>query len=287
MSKNKLGDLLNSNSPFNQGGSLAQNLLAQVGNARGLSGALSVSIEMVVANEKQVRRSYDQEALQELAEDIRQRGILEPLIVRINQKQKYEIVGGWRRYMAAQLVGLTELPVIVHEMTDREAELVNLAENIQREDLSPVDEQRFFRYLQDTYNLSNLDIGKLINKSDAYVRRRLQGQLAGFQQPNNENNQTSSDSDINNKLDASSFLLNNSQYTEEIARPSKNLKPGQLKTSSFTRFIKTLNETLTSVEEQSPDNKTRQSLLARLDEIDSYVSELRQKLTVPSKKNPK
>ena len=151
--------------------------LGQVSNTRHLAGALTVPIQNIVPNFHQVRQHFDEKALTELAEDISQRGILEPLIVREtdNEPGTYEIIAGERRYRAAQLVGLNELPVIVKQMDEREARFTMLAENLQRADLDPRDEQRFYQELQRSYNLSLSDIAKLVSRSLSYISQIVSG----------------------------------------------------------------------------------------------------------------
>lgn len=152
-----------------------------------IPGALMVPIESLLPNFFQVRQSFDEAALTELAADIKERGILEPLIVReVEEGDQYEIIAGERRYKAAQAAGLSHVPVIVREMNDREARFATLAENLQRQDLDPKDEQRYFQLLQAEYELSLRDIARLINKSAMYVQRRLTGEIAGLGTPDKE-----------------------------------------------------------------------------------------------------
>lgn len=168
--------LLNRPGPLNRAARVS-NILDSVSSTRALEGALMVKIAQLVPNFLQVRQYFDEAALVELAEDIKARGILEPLIVRQAEPGTYEIIAGERRYRAAQQAGLVEVPVIVRQMDDREVRFAMLAENLQRQDLDPRDEQRFFQTLQTEYNLSIRDIAKLINKSKGYVENRLEGKL--------------------------------------------------------------------------------------------------------------
>ncbi len=158
-----------------------QNTLAGVSTTRSLQGALVVPLNQLVPNFQQVRQHFDQEALGELAEDIKVRGILEPLLVRETEPGTYEIIAGERRYRAAQLAGLEEVPVVIREMDDQQARFAMLAENLQRQDLDPRDEQRFFLALQAEYDFSLRDIAHLINKSAMYVQRRLSGEIEGLE----------------------------------------------------------------------------------------------------------
>ncbi len=134
-------------------------------------------LSQIALNPEQPRRSLDEARLKELAEDIKLRGVLQPPIVRPltdgDGPRRYQLVVGERRFRAAQLAGLSEIPVIVHEYDDQEAGAVSLVENLLREDLSLTDEALYFKKLTDDYQLSTRQIGKLISKGHLYVYRRL------------------------------------------------------------------------------------------------------------------
>jgi ParB/RepB/Spo0J family partition protein len=238
---------------------------AGMGSTRSLVGALIVPITDLIQNSQQVRQIFNEETLQELADDIRERGILEPLIVREKEPGIYEIIAGERRYRAAQIAGLTELPVIVREMSDKEARFAMLVENIQREELSDVDEQRFFRQLQDEYNLSITDIAKLINKSQRYVARRLTGELVSFQR---------TDSEENNNAGVLPTL-------QEISQTKPKEKPKTLvrfTPAAFKRVTQTLDNTLIIIKD-NPDAKTVAQVKQSLAEMKQKMSELEQELS--------
>jgi ParB/RepB/Spo0J family partition protein len=171
---------------LNKGNQTAQNRLKlqkerSESDTRAMPDALRVPVGRIRPNPFQVRQDFDspeaQQALAELAEDLRQRDILEPLVVRLiieNEQDFYEIIAGERRFRAARLAGKTTLPVIVKtNWTDRDARLASLAENLQRRNLSLVEEVQFFLALENEYNYSARKIGELINKSESYVSRRL------------------------------------------------------------------------------------------------------------------
>lgn len=99
-----------------------------------------LSIEKIVPGEYQPRQSMDQGALQELADSIKEQGLLSPIIVRPQDKDRYEIVAGERRFVAAGLAGLTEVPVIIRQLDDKKTLALALIENLQREGLNPIDE---------------------------------------------------------------------------------------------------------------------------------------------------
>jgi ParB/RepB/Spo0J family partition protein len=161
-------------------------LKARANTAQRLSGGTSESdengekIEMLAlasisANPDQPRRQASPEEDAELAADIKERGILQPVIVRPDpkSKDKYQLVAGQRRCEAARIAGLKQIPAIVKQYNDKEARTVAAIENLQRKDLDPQDEAHYFKFLADTYNLSNRAIADLIHKSASYVDQRM------------------------------------------------------------------------------------------------------------------
>jgi ParB family chromosome partitioning protein len=133
---------------------------------------LSCGIEEIVPNRSQPRKHFDETKLQELADSIREKGILEPLMVRRVQ-QGYELILGERRWRAAQKAGLHEVPVIVKDLSDREVLEISLIENLQREDLNPVEEAEAFKRLTDEFNLSQEELAGRIGKDRATVANSL------------------------------------------------------------------------------------------------------------------
>jgi ParB family chromosome partitioning protein len=122
-----------------------------------------LKLEQIVLPEQQPRRYFDPEKLAQLAKSIQEHGILEPLLVR-PQGDKYELVAGERRFRAAQQVGLSEVPVVIHQLDDRQALQVALIENLQREDLNAVEEtEGILRMLELTLNLPSEEIVALFN----------------------------------------------------------------------------------------------------------------------------
>jgi len=126
----------------------------------------------LVTNPWQPRRRADPARLQELANDIGARGVLEPLIVRHLADDQYQIIAGERRFRAAELAGLVQVPCLVRDVDEAEARAIALVENLQREDLDIEDEARFLKELHDG-GMSLRDIGATIHKSYQYVNRRV------------------------------------------------------------------------------------------------------------------
>lgn len=133
---------------------------------------IEVKISLVIPNSEQPRKEFDKAALAELAESIAIFGILQPLIVQKKGKY-YEIIAGERRWRAAKLAGLRKVPVIVREYTNQEVMEISLIENIQREDLNPIEEAAAFQRLIEEFNLKQADIAKRVSKSRAAITNSL------------------------------------------------------------------------------------------------------------------
>ncbi len=127
-----------------------------------------VPISMVEPNREQPRRNFDEDALQELAESIRQFGIIQPLIVQ-ERDGYYEIIAGERRWRAARIASLKEVPVIIREYTPREVMEISLIENIQREDLNPIEEAGAYRRLMEEFSLKQDEVAERVSKSRAAI----------------------------------------------------------------------------------------------------------------------
>jgi ParB family chromosome partitioning protein len=123
----------------------------------------------------QPRRSFDEDAIKGLAESIRERGILEPLLVRplSDMKDAYEIIAGERRWRASQICGLHEVPVIIRDITDREALEFGIIENVQRQDLSPLEEAEGYQRLIDEFSYTQETIAKTVGKSRPHIANML------------------------------------------------------------------------------------------------------------------
>ena len=133
---------------------------------------LYCGIEEIVPNRSQPRKHFDESRLQELAESIKEKGILEPLIVR-RIEQGYELIVGERRWRAAQRAGLKEVPVLVKEAEGREALELSLIENLQRENLNPVEEAEAFKRLTEEFNVSQGELATRLGKDRTTITNAL------------------------------------------------------------------------------------------------------------------
>ncbi len=132
-------------------------------------------IEFVHPGKYQPRRKFDEEAIQGLVESIRDKGILSPLLVRRDPEtaNSYELIAGERRWRAAQIAGLHEVPVIIRDLSDREALEIALIENIQRQDLTPLEEAEGFRRLMEEFDHTQEDLARAIGKSRSHVANMM------------------------------------------------------------------------------------------------------------------
>ena len=136
-------------------------------------GAVRIKISEIEPNREQPRKEFDSEALSELADSISQHGVLQPLLLRPLLTGGYRIVAGERRWRAARMAGLTEVPAVVREMTDAEEMLFALIENLQREDLTPLEEARGYRTLIETQDFTQEEVSQAVGKSRPAVTNAL------------------------------------------------------------------------------------------------------------------
>ena len=133
---------------------------------------LYCGIEEIIPNRSQPRKHFDESKLQELAESIKEKGILEPLLVR-RTDQGYELIVGERRWRAAQKAGLKEVPVVVKEADRREVLEISLIENLQREDLNPIEAAESFKHLLEEFNIRQEDLSQRIGKDRTTITNTL------------------------------------------------------------------------------------------------------------------
>ena len=131
-----------------------------------------IKITQIEPNQSQPRKQFDEDALQELADSIKQYGVLQPLLVS-DKKDYYEIVAGERRWRAAKLAGLKEVPVVVRELSTQEIVEISLIENIQREDLNPVEEAMAYKRLIDEFHMKQDEIAERVSKSRTAVTNSM------------------------------------------------------------------------------------------------------------------
>ena len=131
-----------------------------------------VKITKVEPNREQPRKNFDEDSLLELSESIKQHGILQPLLVQ-DKKDYFEIIAGERRWRAAKMAGVKEIPVIIKKLSDREAVEISLIENIQREDLNPIEEALAFKRLLTEFHLKQDEVAERVSKSRTSVTNSI------------------------------------------------------------------------------------------------------------------
>ncbi|MBB3384591.1 MULTISPECIES: ParB/RepB/Spo0J family partition protein [unclassified Rhizobium] len=132
-----------------------------------------VPIEFISRNPRNPRRYFDETELHDLASSIRQHGIVQPVVVRTTSVDRYEIIAGERRWRAAQLAGLIEIPVIVRDVDDKTALEIAIVENVQRADLNPLEEALGYEQLIAEHGYTQNDLGEIIGKSRSHVANSL------------------------------------------------------------------------------------------------------------------
>lgn len=185
MLDNDLDELLNdtpaqANSAGHKRKSLGRGLGALLGDDLDENGAPAaevkptdnINIEEIVPGKYQPRTEFDKEALQSLADSIREKGVLQPLLVR-RQGDKYELIAGERRWRASKLAGLTEVPVVVKELSDQEVLEAALVENILRENLSAIEEAEGFQRLIDEFAHTQEALAQIVGKSRSHIANTL------------------------------------------------------------------------------------------------------------------
>ena len=137
------------------------------------SGSTVLPISEIEPNRSQPRHDFDEESLRELADSIAAHGVLQPLLVRPMAEGGYQLVAGERRWRASRMAGLFEVPVIIREMSDLEMMQISMIENLQRENLNPVEEAMGYKILMDEYDLTQEEISKSVGKSRPVIANSL------------------------------------------------------------------------------------------------------------------
>ena len=148
-------------------------LLSSNKNEKNIQNFKLINISEIKANKDQPRKDFKKEELEELASSIKSQGVLQPIVVRKKEEQQYEIIAGERRWRGAQIAGLHEIPALVKEMTDNEAQEVALIENIQRENLNAVEEARAYKKLLENQDTGYDSLSSIIGKSKSHFSNML------------------------------------------------------------------------------------------------------------------
>ena len=160
---------------FKQKKGLGRGLSSLIGDTKSTSIKNKISISEIVRGGFQPRKIFNKESLEELSNSIRERGVVQPIIVRKSKEfiGKYEIVAGERRWLASQNAGLNEIPAVIIEADDIKALEFGIVENVQRSDLNPVEEATGYKRLMDEFGYDQEKVGKFIGKSRAHIANCL------------------------------------------------------------------------------------------------------------------
>jgi ParB family chromosome partitioning protein len=148
---------------------VADNAAADGETAARAGGLATLAISDITPHPEQPRRIFDEEALEELAASIAQRGVIQPIIVRPMDNGRYQLVAGERRWRAAQKAQLHEIPALVRNLSEREVMALALIENLQREDLNPIEEARAYNRLAEFESMTQAEIARMVDKSRSHV----------------------------------------------------------------------------------------------------------------------
>lgn len=136
-------------------------------------GVSTLKLTDIEPNKSQPRKNFDITALNTLADSIRQNGVIQPLLVRSMPDGTYQIVAGERRWRAAKMAGLTEVPVLVKELTDLQAQQIALIENLQRENLNPIEEANGYKELMDKFGMTQEEVARVVGKARSSIANSL------------------------------------------------------------------------------------------------------------------
>ncbi len=161
--------------PFKSKKGLGRGLSSLIGDSDKINDKKNVSISLLIRNKYQPRKKFDEVSLEELTNSIRERGIIQPIIVRpsSDEEDKFEIIAGERRWQAAQYAGLHEVPVIVINVDNLKSLEFAIVENVQRKDLNPIEEAEGYKRLIDEFSYDQDKVSKFIGKSRTYISNCL------------------------------------------------------------------------------------------------------------------
>ena len=191
-----------------------------------------IPLAQIGANPDQPRKTFKDAELNDLAASIKEKGVLQPILLRAvpNKPYNYEIVAGERRYRASKLAGLTEIPAVIKKLDDDNAMEIALIENVQRENLDPIEEAAAYKNLMEKCNYDMADVSRLIGKSDSYIRNAIRlidlpdavRQMVSNGEISASHARTIAVAD--NPVELAREIVNNKMSVADIAKRVKNVK---------------------------------------------------------------
>lgn len=233
-----------------------------------------VKITMVEPNRKQPRKNFDEDALQELADSIKQFGLIQPILVQ-DRKDHYEIIAGERRWRAAKIAGLKEVPVIIRNYSEKEIMEISLIENIQRENLNPIEEAQAYKRLLEEFHLKQDEVAERVSKSRAAVTNSMRLLKLG-----EEVQQMLIDDMISTGHARALLAIENQEEQYTIAQKIFDEK---LSVRDVEKLVKNLNKPAKNPKKTTPADKTMEAIY--LDMEEKLKNRLSTKVTVTSKGN--
>ena len=230
-----------------------------------------VKITMVEPNRKQPRKNFDEDALHELADSIKQFGLIQPILVQ-DRKDHYEIIAGERRWRAAKMAGLKEVPVLIRSYSEQEIMEISLIENIQREDLNPIEEAQAYKRLLEEFHLKQDEVAERVSKSRAAVTNSMR-----LLKLSDEVQQMLIDDMISTGHARALLAIDN---PEEQYNTAQRIFDEKLSVREVEKLVKNLNKPVKPVKKAS-DNSTMDAIY--LDIEDKLKQRLSTKVTVTSK----
>lgn len=231
-----------------------------------------VKITMVEPNRKQPRKNFDEDALQELADSIKQFGLIQPILVQ-DRKDHYEIIAGERRWRAAKIAGLKEVPVIIRNYSEKEIMEISLIENIQRENLNPIEEAQAYKRLLEEFHLKQDEVAERVSKSRAAVTNSMRLLKLG-----EEVQQMLIDDMISTGHARALLAIENQEEQYTIAQKIFDEK---LSVRDVEKLVKNLNKPVKNPKKTIPADKTMEAIYLDLEE--KLKNRLSTKVTVTSK----
>ena len=231
-----------------------------------------VKITMVEPNRKQPRKNFDEDALQELADSIKQFGLIQPILVQ-DRKDHYEIIAGERRWRAAKIAGLKEVPVIIRNYSEKEIMEISLIENIQREDLNPIEEAQAYKRLLEEFHLKQDEVAERVSKSRAAVTNSMRLLKLG-----EEVQQMLIDDMISTGHARALLAIENQEEQYTIAQKIFDEK---LSVRDVEKLVKNLNKPAKNPKKTTSTDKTMEAIYLDLEE--KLKNRLSTKVTVTSK----
>ncbi|MCX7910815.1 MAG: ParB/RepB/Spo0J family partition protein [Endomicrobia bacterium] len=257
-------------------------------------GIIFIEIDKLQPPKWQPRRNFKDETLKQLAESIKQSGIIEPIIVSPIEENKYEIICGERRWRAAKIANIKEIPAIVKNLDEKQRKIISLIENIQREDLNPIEEAYAYKSLIEEYNLTQEELSRILSKDRSVIANTLRilnlpQEVINYIQDSlisaGHARALASIKDENTIIELANKIIQDKLTVRDIENIVKSLKSKKVKkqkdifiTAEIKHFEKEISETLGLKTKIRPSSNTKGKIIIyykSLDEFDKIIKILK------------